>query len=269
MNIVNKQQKAGEFLASRDDAKLCGLLDRVGGVAASIGHADNLGFRRLRLQQERREVRRIQGMLDGTEHLAPRFDHDRSGVALQRRTERIVSGQKEPGVAAGLHQCLTGAVGEHVGVVDPMNGVRRALGIGKIRRRRAGIDHDSVLLFHEIVDRKRNAGVQHVHEDVDLLDVDPLARDVGGDVRLVLMVGGNHIDLPALGRKAGILDRHLGRQGGTCAAEVGVKPRIIAQYADLDGLVLRKSAAARGKRQRSAEQESRNCIFHIFSVGPA
>jgi len=43
-----------------------------------------------------------------------------------------------------------------------------------------------------------NTGVQHVHEDVDLLDIDPLTRDGGGNVRLVLMVGGNQIDLPAL-----------------------------------------------------------------------
>ena len=62
--------KPGELLAARDDAEFRRLLDRVGGVAAGIGQADDLGLRRLRLQQERREVRRVQRMLDAADHLA-------------------------------------------------------------------------------------------------------------------------------------------------------------------------------------------------------
>ena len=179
-----------------------GLLDGVGGVAAGVRHADDLGLGSLRLQQERGEVRRIQGMPDGADNLAARFHHDRGGVAFQRVAERVVRGQEVPGVAAGLHQRLPGAVREHVGVIDPVNCVRRALGIGEVRRRRAGIDHDGVLFLHQIVDRQRNAGVQHIHEDIDLLDVDPLTRDGGGDVGLVLVVGGDDVDLPALAREA-------------------------------------------------------------------
>ena len=66
--------------------------------------------------------------------------------------------------------------------------------------------------FDDVVDRERDAGVRHVDDDVDLLDVDPLPRDVGADVGLVLVIGGDHVDLPALGGKAGILDRHLRRE---------------------------------------------------------
>ena len=51
--------------------------------------------------------------------------------------------------------------------------------------------------------------------------------------------------------------------GGPGAAEVGIKPRIIGQHADLRGLVLRKSAAGSGKRHCGAKQNSRNSIFHI------
>ena len=54
----------------------------------------------------------------------------------------------------------------------------------------------------------------------------------------------------------GILDRHLGRQRRAGAAEVGVKSGIVGEDADLDGLVLRQGAAACGKRQRGAEEES-------------
>jgi hypothetical protein len=41
------------------------------------------------------------------------------------------------------------------------------------------------------------------------------------------------------------------------------------QYADLHGFVLRKGAAACGKRQRAAEQKSRYSVFHILSMNPA
>jgi hypothetical protein len=53
----------------------------------------------------------------------------------------------------------------------------------------------------ERVDGERDAGVRHVDDDVDLVDVDPLTRDVRADVRLVLVVGGDHLDLPALGQR--------------------------------------------------------------------
>jgi hypothetical protein len=102
-----------------------------------------------------------------------------------------------------------------------------------------------------------------------LLTVDPLPRDAGADVGLVLMVGGNDVDLPALGGHAGILDRHLGRKRGACAAEIGVKPRIIGQDADLHGFVLRKGAAVHRERECCAKQKSRNSVHHISSVDAA
>ncbi len=255
VDVVDEQQQSRELLTACDDAELRCLLDGVGGVATGVRHADDLGLGSLRLQQERGEVRRIQGMPDGADNLAARLDHDCGGVAFQRVAERVVCGQEVPGVAAGFHQRLPGAVGEHVGVIDPVNCVRRALGIGEVRRRRAGIDHDDVLFLHQIVDGQRNAGVQHVHEDIDLLDVDPLASGGGADVGLVLVVGRHDVDLPALGCKAGILDRHLGGKRGACAAEVGVKSGIVGKHADLDGLVLRHGATACGKRERGAEEE--------------
>src|SRR5207253_2658059 len=98
VNVGNKQQQTREFLASRDNAELRRLLDRISGVATGIGHADDFSLRRLRLQQERGEIRRIQGMLDAADNLAPRSDHNRRGIALQCRAEGVVSSKKEPAV---------------------------------------------------------------------------------------------------------------------------------------------------------------------------
>src|SRR5581483_6446671 len=46
--------------------------------------------------------------------------------ALERMAECIIGGDEEPSVAAGLHQRLAGAVGEHPGVVGPVHAVGRA-----------------------------------------------------------------------------------------------------------------------------------------------
>ena len=70
MNVGDEEQQRRELLAARRDAEFRRLLDRIGGVAAGIGEADDLGLGGLRLQQIGREVRRIQRMPHGAEHLA-------------------------------------------------------------------------------------------------------------------------------------------------------------------------------------------------------
>ena len=78
VDVGDEQQQTGKLLAAGDDAELGRLLDRVGGVAAGIGEADDLRLRGLRLQQERGEVRGVERMAHRAEHLAAvRLDHRR------------------------------------------------------------------------------------------------------------------------------------------------------------------------------------------------
>ncbi|GCC47790.1 hypothetical protein chiPu_0031890, partial [Chiloscyllium punctatum] len=205
VDVGDEQQHAGKPLAARDDAEFGGLLDRVGGVAAGIGKADNLGLRALCLQQEGREVRVVERMLDAAEHLAAIRGDDRRSVALERLAERIVRGEEEPGVAAGFHQRLAGAVGEHVGVVDPVHRVRRALRAREVGRGGARVQIDDVLVLGEVGDREADIGGCEIDEHVDLLDVDPLLADVDGDIGLVLVVGRDQVDLPAFRQQPGVL----------------------------------------------------------------
>jgi len=71
----------------------------------------------------------------------------------------------------------------------------------------------------------------------DLLDVDPLLADIDADVGLVLVIGRDQVDLPALGQQSGIFNRHLrrGRRAGT--ADIGVEAGLVAETADLDDLI--------------------------------
>ena len=178
LTSVMNSRSAASFCPPLTMPNSAACLIAVRGVAAGIGQTDDLGLRRLRLQQERREIRGVQRMLDAADDLAAiGRDHGR-GVALERGAEGVVRGEEEPAIAAGLHQRLPGAMGQHVGVVGPVHGVRRALRVGEIRGRRARIDVDAVLFLDDIVDRERDAGIRHVDDDVDLVDVEPLPRDI-------------------------------------------------------------------------------------------
>ena len=110
------------------------------------------------------------------------------------------------------------------------------------------------IFLDEIGDGERNPGIRNVDDDVDLIDIEPLARDVDADIRLVQMVAGDDVDLPALGGQSGILDRHLGGERRAGTAEIGVKTGLIRQRTDLDGLVLRNCEASGREAERRAQQ---------------
>ncbi len=171
------------------------------------------------------------------EHLAARLDHDRLGVALERVAERVVGGDEEPGVAAGLDDGVAGAVGEHPGVVGPVHGVRRARLSGEVRGGGAGDDERLALIAGDLVHGERDAGVRHVEDHVHLVDVVPLAREARADVGLVLMIGRHDLDPEASLGRAEILDRQAGSDHRPLAGEVGVQARLVVQHANLDDAV--------------------------------
>src|SRR6266511_1972260 len=109
VDILDEDEQPREVLSALDDAELGRLLDRVARVAAGVGETDDLRLRRLRLQQERGEILRIERCAYLAENLAAVLQHDRLGVALERIPERIIRGEKEPGVAAALEDRAAGA----------------------------------------------------------------------------------------------------------------------------------------------------------------
>src|SRR5690606_24091034 len=138
-------------------------------------------------------------------------------------TEGIVGREEEPRIAAGLHEGVAGAVGEGPGVVGPVNGVRRTCLAGQVRRPAGGVQVNLVLFLGDVVHRERDRGRRHVHDYVHTLDVVPLAGDIGANVRLVLVVGEDHLDLGrTLVLLAVVLDRLLGRPDGALAGQIGI-----------------------------------------------
>ena len=74
------------------------------------------------------------------------------------------------------------------------------------------------------------------------------AIDVG-EIRLVLVIGGDELDLLAKHLAAEILDRHLGGFDRPFAAVVGIDAGLVVEDADLDAL----------RKGRRGQQQSRRC----------
>jgi hypothetical protein len=62
------------------------------------------------------------------------------------------------------------------------------------------------------------------------------ARDGGSEVRLVLVIGGNQLDLLAERPAAEILNRHFRAFDRSFAAKIRVDPGLVVEDADLDAL---------------------------------
>ena len=244
IDVGGEHQQAGETLATLDDAELGRLLDRVDGVAAGIGEPDDLGFGSLRLQQERREVVGVERVAHLAEHFAAVLFHHRRGVALERIAEGIVGREEEPGVATRLHHRLAGAVGQHPGVIGPVHGVGIALRPGEVGGCRAGDDEHLVLGGGDLAHRQRHARIRHVDDDVDLVDVVPLVGDLRTDIRFVLMVAADQLDLHIRIGLGEVGDRHFGGGDRAGAGGVRIKARHVGEHADLDVDLLGTGGAA-------------------------
>jgi hypothetical protein len=145
----------------------------------------------------------------------------------------LPTGEEEPGIAAGLHDRLAGAVGEHPRVVGPVDGVGRARLAGQVGSRGAGVDEDLALVLGDLVHRECHAGIGRVDDHVDAFGVVPLVRDLRADVRLVLVVGEDHLDVEALLLRLEVLDRHFRGDHGALPGEVRVQAGLVVQDADL------------------------------------
>ena len=187
------------------------------------------------------------------QHLAAGFHHHLFRVALERVAEGIVGGEEEPGLAAGLDDRAAGAVRQHPGVVGPVDGVRRAGLAGEVRGRGARDEKRLVLVPRHLVDGERHRRGRHVDDHVDLVDVVPLPRNRRADFGLVLVIGGDDLDLHAFFRGAEVFHCHARRDHRALPREVRVEARLVVQHADLDDAIRDlRLGSAHGKSHRGS-----------------
>src|SRR6266702_7102877 len=137
------------------------------------------------------------------------------------------------------------------GVVGPVHGVGRTLRSGELRASRSRADQHLVLLPDDLVHRERDGRVRNIHNEVDPVLVEPLARDYGSHVGLVLMIGENHVDPASGGLGAVVLDRHLRGEHRAASLKVRVYAGLIVEHGDADRLVLRGDGAGQGQRRKN------------------
>ena len=151
--------------------------------------------------------------------------------------QRIVDGDEEPSVLASSHHRPREGGCERIGIIDPRGFVGRAGLPGEGRRPDRTCDSDAVLLGRDLLDRERNRGIVEPDHHVDLVVVEPLARDRGAHVGLALMVRDQDVDRLAEHLPADVLDRHPRSDDRAGAAEVGVDVRLIVEDADPNDVV--------------------------------
>jgi hypothetical protein len=110
------------------------------------------------------------------------------------------------------------------------------------------------------VNGERDRRRRQLGDHVDAFDLIPTPRDAGGKIGLVLMIGGDDLDLLAEHVAAKILNRHLGRFEGIFAAVIRVDARLIVEDADLDTLCRRRNGKQKTACRHGSRQQSR---FHI------
>src|SRR6478736_5645723 len=94
------ENKRNDLLFAADLEFGC-LLDAVGRVAASIRQRNDVGSRRLCLQQERREVRCAEWMTYAADDLPAARQHFFARLLLEIVPERVVGGDEEPCLGTG------------------------------------------------------------------------------------------------------------------------------------------------------------------------
>jgi hypothetical protein len=118
-----------------------------------------------------------------------------------------------------------------------MHRVGRAARPGQVGSRGAGGEEHLVLALDDVVDHERHRGRRYVDDRIDLFGVNPAVGDAGADVRLVLMVAGNDLDLESLACGDEIGDRLARGKNRSRPGWRGVKTRQVGQHADLDRIV--------------------------------
>ncbi len=121
LDVRDHGRQTDQDLAALLQLELRRLLEGIGGVGAAVRERDHVGVRRLRLQQERREIRAVDGMAHRAHDLAAIREHDLAGLVAQVIAERVIGSEEIPGAEPGLHQGGADGVRLRPGVVSPLH----------------------------------------------------------------------------------------------------------------------------------------------------
>jgi hypothetical protein len=111
-----------------------------------------------------------------------------------------------------------------------VNGVGRAFAAGEECRAGAGREHHAIVVADDLVHCQRNRGIGKIRDHVHAFVLDPSPGDGGAEVGLVLMIGGNDLDLAAGGLAAMVLDCELCGEDRARSLIIGIDPGHVVHH---------------------------------------
>ncbi len=262
MHVRDQHQQAGDFHLRRK-AEFIGGLDGVAGVAGRICQSQHRGARGLRLQDEGREVGRVQRMPDTSLCGAAIGLHHRRRIAFESVPEGMVHGQEIPILVALFHHCARRAARQRNRVIDVVHGVGRALGIRQLGSTRAHHEERRLLFLGYFRHRQRRRGIRPCDQHIDALLVQPFAGPGRCDVGTVLVIRHQHLNLLAGHHAAQVRHCHLDCLGAARAVGVRRQAGHVGYETNADHAVV-----GRGRTRHPQQRGCRRCaqcLFHIWS----
>ena len=208
-------------------------------------------------KQEGREVGRAQRHADRAQDLAPIGGHDPRRRVLQLGAECVIGGDEVPGLATAVDDDAGRAVGQSGRIVGVMDRIGRAIRAGERGAARADGDERHFFRCRDLGHGDADTGVRAADQHVQPVLVGPLAKLRRADVRLVLMVGREHLDLPAEHRAAEVGNRHPNGLDAALTLNIRIDARKIIDIADDDlvgGGVRRRYRCTEQRAQRGRQR---------------
>ena len=191
-------------------------------------------------------------------------------MPLEVLPERIVRIDHVPGLAALLGDGGAGAVRQHVVVVRIVEGELVALLVGQLAGPGAGVDEHLLLLRGDGRSGERAGRVHRVEDGVDIEPVVHLRGLVARDVRLVLVIDGDHRHLAGefLVGLHEVVGGHLGGLVRSRSGDGRIDPVHVGEEAELDsaGAVLRAGGAGGEQDAKGSSATHRRHLHFLQSV---
>ena len=182
IDVDDEEQQAGKALSAESNAELGDLLDGVDGVAPVLARAMTLAPEGCACSRNEEKSWLFSGWLT-----LPRI---RPPLALTTAVvSRFLAHGRTRSRRSGRTKCRRRPSPPIFRSSWRASRCRRSnarywasIRPGEIGNRRAGDQEHFIFLAHHLVDRQRHAGIGHVEDGIDMIDVEPLPRDVGADV---------------------------------------------------------------------------------------
>src|SRR5262249_52423778 len=144
---------------------------------------------------------------------------------------------EEPAITASTRHSRSDARGRNIGVDDPLTGSRGTIFVRQAGEKRARYDGDFVSFLRKLDYGERDRRTGQTDDSVDLLSVDPAARDAECDIRLVLMVRRYYLDTLTGDHAAGVFDGHPCSLHRPRPRQTRIRSRQVRQDPDANNII--------------------------------